>query len=631
MAKNEQVKKRIRPTAALAAVLAAGLVVRLVFLAQLARSEFGGVLSLDSRFYYDLANALAAGGAPPAGALDFNPLYPAFLVVVFKLFGAGVTAPRVAQLALGLCTIALSYAAGARLVEGPRKGRPSPAVAAIAAAAMTLLYRQFILYEGTLISTALEVFLVSASFLLALALDEDLRGDHPLRAGARRVPPWLSSLLLGALLGLGALGRPNLFLLLVAAVPLWMLLRNRRKRRGLVPALSCLAGAALFLAPPIAYGAARSGRIVPVSAHGGVNFYIGNRPGSPGVFQPPDDMRADMRGMLEDAKLKAEEAAGRSMTQPEVSAYYFDRALGEIEREPGRWLSLVGRKLLVFFNGIEVPDVPNVIFYERSCRVLALLLLPFAAIAPLGLCGLVVLFRSGRNRSVVSLFLGCAVLSVLLFVVNARYRLPAVPILIALAAFFVAWAAREVSRRRLKSVAIMAAAALALFFLVSNRTMVRVNQSAAYTFLGNHYIASGDEAKAADAFAEAYRLDPDHIEAMINHARMLRKQGSLRESAELYARAYGIMPRFPRLAVEYGNVLEQLGRRAEARALYERALSADRPAERVLACRLLAQSALAEGNRNEAIAWVKRALEISPGDSTLSGMLEWLENAPRDR
>ncbi|MFA4948261.1 MAG: tetratricopeptide repeat protein [Candidatus Krumholzibacteriia bacterium] len=626
MARNEPLKKRIHPAIALAAIVAAGLVVRLVFLVQLERSEFGGVLSLDSRFYYDLARAISEGGAPPAGALDFNPLYPAFLVVVFKLFGAGLPAPRIVQFALGLFTIALVYAAGARLVEGPRKGKPSGAVTAFAAAAMTLLYRQFVLYEGTIIATALEVFLVAASFMLALALDEDLRGDRPIRLRARRIPQWVSGLLLGALLGAGALGRPNFFLLLVVAVPIWILLRNPRKRRGMIPALSCLAGAALFLAPPIVYGAALSGRVVPVSAHGGINFYIGNRAGSPGVFQPPADMRADMRGMIEDAKLNAEAETGRAMTQPEVSGYYLRKAFGEIGRDPTRWFGLVGKKLLIFFNGVEVPDVPNVIFYEKSCPVLAFLFLPFAVIAPLGVCGLVVLFRSGRNRSVVSLFLGCAILSVLLFFVNTRYRLPAVPILILLAAFFVAWAAREISRRRLKVVAIMTALALALFFLVSHRTMVRVNESAAYTFLGNFYIANKDEAKAAVAFAEAYRLDPEHVEAMINYARILRKQGATQASADLYARSYALMPRFPRLAIEYGSVLELLGRRADARRLYEQALSIGRPGEQVLACRLLAQAALADGSTDEAIVWVKRALAITPDDAKLTGMLEWLES-----
>ncbi len=298
-----------------------------------------------------------------------------------------------------------------------------------------------------------------------------------------------------------------------------------------------------------------------------------------------------------------------------------------IKLDPSGWLRLLGRKVLLFFNGVEVPDVPNVFFCEESCRVLALLFLPFAAIAPLGVAGFIVLMRSGRNRSIVTLFMGCAVASVLLFYVNARYRLPAVPLLILCAAFFVSWAAREFSRKRWKDVAAMAAVAAAVFFFVSNRTIVRVNQSAAYTFLGNHYLDGRNETKAAGAFTEAYRLDPDHVETMINYARVLQKQRLSAKAADLYARAYALMPHFPRLAVEYGSVLESLGRRDEAKKLYLEAYSSNRARERVLACQLLARSAVAEGKRDEAILWVTRALEMVPGDAKLSEMLRWLENA----
>jgi len=627
MARTARTGKNIRPVLVFAALIIAAAIVRVVFLVQLERSEFGDVLSLDSRFYEELARSVLAGNAIPAGALTFNPLYPLFLAVVFRIFGEGLVAPRIVQLALGLCTVALVYAAGARIVEGPRTGRPSSRAVAVIAAAMAILYAQFVLYEGMLLSTALEVFLLAASFALALSLDEDLRGEHPLKLGPRRVPPWASGLVLGAFCGAGALGRPNLFLLLVAALPLWLYLRNRRKRRGLVPAACFLAGAALFLAPPIAYNASSTGRFVPVSAHGGINFYIGNLPGSAGVYKPPSDMRADMRGLIDDAKAKAEAATGRSMTQPEVSDFFLHKAFENIKGDPAGWIRLLWRKLLLFFNGTEVPDVPSVFFYEQACGVTKLLVLPFALIAPLGLCGLIALFRSGRNRSVVSLFLGCSLVSVLPFYVNVRYRLPAVPVLILLASFAVAWAAREISRKRFKWVMIMAAAAISLFFLVSHRTFVKVNHSAAYTFLGNYYMDHKKEAKGAEAFAEAYRLDPNHIEAMINYARILRRQGKTAESAGLYARAYALMPRFPRLAIEYGSVLELIGRRDDARGLYEEALATGRPSEQVLACRLLAQAALADGKRDEAIAWVKRALEIAPNDENLTGMLGWLESS----
>lgn len=612
----------------LAAIVVAAAVVRVVFLAQLGRSELGNVLSLDSRFYHELAAALASGGALPGGAFTFNPLYPFFLAGVFRIFGVGLLAPRVVQLVLGVLTIVLVYAAGARMVVGPRRGKPSGEATASIAAVMALLYAQFVLHEGMLLGTSIEVFLLAASFLLALALDQHLRGERPLRVFGRDMPPPLAGALLGALCGAGALGRPNLFLLLVAALPLWIVARNRRKRRWLAPALGFVAGACLFLAPPIVHNARITGAFVPVSAHGGINFYIGNRPGTSGVYNPPDDMRGDMRGLLDDARAKAEAALGRRATDAEVNEYYLDRAFEAIGSDPAGWLRLLGRKFLLFWNGVEVPDVPNVFFYRESCRALAALFLPFAAIAPLAAAGLVVLWRSKRNRSAVAIFLGCAILSILLFFVNTRYRLPAVPVLIVLAAFYLAWAAREIARKRWRTLALTAALAVAVLLGVSTRTFVRVNRSAAYTFLGNYYIDRGEEAKAAEAFAAAYRLDPAHVEAMINYARVLAKRGDSRESADLYGRAYALMPRFPRLAAEYGSVLEDLGDRAGAKRLYLETYSSGGSRERILACRLLAQAAFAEGKRDEAALWVRRALEIAPGDGRLLELLEQLESAP---
>ncbi|MFA4947276.1 MAG: hypothetical protein WC674_02065 [Candidatus Krumholzibacteriia bacterium] len=610
---------------AFAAILAAALVVRVIFLAQLERSETGGVLSLDSRFYYDLARTLSTGGAFPAGALDFNPLYPAFLVVVFKLFGEGLLAPRIIQLALGLFTVVLVYLAGMRLAAGLRKVRPSGTVTATVAAAMTVLYAQFVLYEGTLLSTAFEVFLLAASFVLALALDAELEGGRPLKLGRRRIPTWLSGFFLGALLGAGALGRPNLFLLLVAALPVWLYARHRGRRAGLIPAVGLIAGAAILLAPSITYNAKATGRFVPVTTHGGINFYLGNRAGSTGIFQGLDGSRMNARGILEESKAMAEAETGRSMTQAEASDYYTRRALADIRANPAAWLGLLARKLGLFLNGAELYDVPSVYFYERSCGALRLLFLPFAVIAPLGVCGLIVLLGSGKNRSVVSIFLGCAVLSVLLFYVNTRYRLPAVPLLILLAAYFVAWAARSVSGRRVKQVSIMAAAAAALYLLVSQRTIVNMNHSAAYAFLGNHYIATKNEPRAEEAFAEAYRLDPDKIEATLNYARILGQRGKGVESAGVYARAYAREPRFPRVAVEYGLALARLGRREDAKRLFIEATASSRSNDRNAACRILAKIALEERNRDEAIRWMRRVLENEPGDAETTGLLRRLE------
>jgi tetratricopeptide (TPR) repeat protein len=620
-------KKPFRPALILAALLAVALVVRVVFLIQLERSGFAGMLTLDSKLYYGVAQNISKGAALPANALTFNPLYPAFLIVVFKLFGQGLLAPRIVQLVLGLAMIVLIYIAGVRLAEGSRKERLPVEAAALIAAAMAVLYAQFVLYEGMLLASTLEIFLFTASFVVALSLDADLHGERPMRLAGRRIPAWAMALLLGALCGAGALARPNLFLLLAAALPVWLYVRGRRTRRALIPAAACIVGAALFLAPPIVFNAKTSGRMVPVTAQGGFNFYMGNGPGSTGIFRPPEDVRGNVTGVIEDSRAKAEAETGRTMTPAEASEYYMDKTLSHIRSHPGTWLRLLGRKLLILLSH-DVPDMPDAYFYERSSPVLGLLFMPFSIIAALGACGFVVLLLSGRNRSVTTLFLGVAVASVLLFFVNVRYRLLLVPLMILLAAFSIAWAAREISRGRLKRIAIMVAAALAIFFLVSSRTFVPMSRSASYAFLGNYYIEQRDEAKAAEAFAEAYRLDPNKIEAMINYARILRQQGRNQESADMFARAYARSPRYPILAIEYGMALRRIGRRDEAKKLFFGATSVGQPQERALACRLLAQEAITDGNRSEAILWVKRALENVPGEPQLTAMLKELEGSP---
>ncbi len=627
MNRKNQRKGAVPAAAILAAILVVAAVTRAIFLVQLGRNELGGSLSLDSQLYFDVARDIAGGGAPPAGALTFNPLYPAFLVVLFKLFGAGLLPARLVQAAIGLFTVALVYLLGRRFAPGAWKGKRHGEAVGLVAAALAVLYMPFVLYEGMLLASTLEIFLFTASFALALALDGDLRGERPVMLGSRRVPPGVSGLVLGALVGTGALGRPNLFLLLIAALPVWLFARRRSGRRWLLPAGALVAGAALFLAPPIVYNARATGRFVPVTAHGGFNFYIGNGPGASGAFQPPVDVRTGMTSIAEDSRTKAEAETGRSMTQAEVSEYYFRETIKHIARHPAKWLALIGKKLVLYFN-VDVPDIPNVIFCMKTCGVLRFLFLPFSVIAPLAVCGFIVMMRGGRNRSATALFLACAVVSVVAFFVIARYRLPATPLLILLAAYFIVWSARELSLRRLKRLGAAAALAVALFFLVSGRPLAPLSDAAIHSFLGKHYAERGDEARAQEEFEQAYRLDPDKVEAIVSYARILRQRGRMQEAADAFSRAYARSPRFPLLAAEYGMALDRLGRREEAKRLYREASAADRPMERALACRLLARAAMAEGDRDEAISWVKKALVEVPGEPQLTEMLKRLESSP---
>ena len=607
-------------------VLIAGIAVRIVYFAQLAGSDLDRLLALDTRFYYELSMQLVSGGGMPGGAISFNPLYPAFLVLVFRVFGDSLTAVRILQGVIGLFTILLAYRAGSLLaVPGERK-RPRGELIGAFAAVLTLLYAHFLMYEGSLLATTLVTFILLAVFVIALVLDQDVHGVRKATLGRKRVRPSLLALGAGLLTGAGALGRPNLFFLLAAAIPLWILLRHPNLRRGVRYAVLCALGTALVLLPPVIYNVSRTGRFVPVTTHGGINFYIGNRPGAVGKYDPPEGMRADMRGLVEDARIVAEQRSGRSLTDAEVSGYWFGEALESISHDPARWIALLGRKLLLFFNGLELADVLDISFYREACPAMKFLFVPFVAISPLSILGMIVLARSGRNRSVVFLFIGAALASVLLFYVNSRYRMPAVPLLILCAAASLAWIVGELERRGWRNVVLAACFVAAVFLLVANRRLFVVNKSAMYTFLGYHYMDDNEAAKAEDAFAEAYRLDPGSVQTRINYARVLLKSGKPERSREFYSSAYASVPDFSNLAVEYGSLLDQLGEPQRARALYLYALELPRRQDRVLACSHLARNAMAEGGRDEAIMWVKRALEMVPNDQKL---IEWLHALER--
>ena len=639
--KKEPRRRGRRAAVALAVIFGVAVITRIVYLVQLQRSELSDFLILDSKLYYSVAKMVATGGDLPAIAITFNPFYPAFLAAVFKVFGVGLLAPRVLQLGLGMVTLAL-VALAARLLaprgtaEHPEAGA-SRDVVAIAAAALAALYSSFVLYDGMILASTFEVFFMTAVLLVALAIDRSIGDDKPLTFGSKTIPWWGGPMVLGALCGAGAAARPNLFLLLLAALPVWLFLRLRapgkrstqssvaRTRRGLAGAVLFLTAGILFLAPPVAWNARQTGQVTPGGSHGGFNFYVGNGPGATGVFSTPPGVRGDVMTLFEDLKVQAETETSRLMTQEEVSRYYFRKTFDHIVAHPGEWIGIMGRKLMLFF-GPASDDIPTTLIHRRECGVLDFLFVPFAVIVPLGICGLIVLLGGRRYRAVMSIFLVCGVLSVVLFFVNVRFRLPTVPVLIVLAAFFVDWVRREAARKRFAGIAVMAALALVIFSFVSIRPGPTIAEGAAYDILGIHYAENDQPDKAAEAFAEAYRLDPNRIQIAINHARSLARRGQHGEAAGIYARAYQRDPEYPRLGIDFGMVLVRLERYDEAKALFVESTTFGLPRDRALAMRFLVERAVEEDDTDGAIVWVKRILDLFPGDPDMTELLDLLEN-----
>lgn len=627
--KKEESRRAV--TIAMLGILAAAAAIRIVFLVQLSGSDLGKILPLDMRFYHDLAAALASGGGLPPGGLTFNPLYPFFLVIVFRIFGDGLMAPRLIQALAGILTIWLIFISARQLAGNP--GRDSSGddgyrgdIAGITAAALALLYPQFLLYEGSLLATSLVTLVMAASFCTSLKMTAALRGGE-MKVCGRAVPLAAAAAFLGILSGAGIMGRPNIFLFLAPLLAAWLFFASGRGAKRWKLPLLYFAGLAVILAPASIYNASRAGTPVPVTSHGGINLYVGNMPGAKGLYNPPEGMRRDMRGLIEDSRAVAERASGGKLSDAEVSAFWSARARERIVTDTGGWLILLGRKFLLFWNGGELGDIVDIELMREECPVFRVLIVRFALISTLALAGMILVIRSSSGRWPFMIFLASSMAAVVLFYFNTRYRLPSVPVLAVSAGYFVAWTVEKISKRAWKQLA--PAALIVLFFsvAVTGREIFTVNRAATYTFLGNHYMVSGDEEKAMASFSEALRLDPESVENRINFARVLSRAGEKERAREYYALAWEAAPDFPRLALEYGYLLDELGMRAEAGAMYNHAWNSGRGNEMIVACKLLSRMAYAEGDGDAARMWVRRALEIAPGDKELLDLLRRLEGS----
>jgi hypothetical protein len=236
--------------------LLAGLALRLFFIAHFSP------YSSDTRFYEELArNWLDHGvyGLFVRGHLlsvDMRmPGYPALLAATYAVFGQAGKAILVVQVVIDLVTCVLTAALAALL--SPASSRRLVATAALWIAALCPFTAN---YTAVVLTEILATFLTALGLLLFVCILGNPSMDLPLRSFDRRsllsAVGWF--LLGGALVGVGALVRPEAPLLLVA-VGLVLIVRWRRRADWPKLALA-ISWMAVGLLMPLTPWAARNAR-----------------------------------------------------------------------------------------------------------------------------------------------------------------------------------------------------------------------------------------------------------------------------------------------------------------------------------------------------------------------------------
>ena len=126
---------------------------------------------------------------------------------------------------------------------------------------------------------------------------------------------------------------------------------------------------------------------VMLSAHSGINFWIGNNPTATGYPKMPPGIRATQEGLLKDSITLAEEAVGQKMTRAEVSKYWSATGQHLHPRQSPRMAETHGGQIREFLERLPVRRPQH---HQAVCATTASFRpdCSFGFIAALGLAGL---------------------------------------------------------------------------------------------------------------------------------------------------------------------------------------------------------------------------------------------------
>lgn len=517
-------------------VFLAVFVLRLLVLVRLTSSQFLLPTSGDMQFYNSWALRILHGDWTAHTAFYGLPLYAYLLAGCYKIVGYSPFVPGLIQAVLEGGTGVLLYKIGSCVfkTDNPQTLPARGKIIGLLAAAGWAFFQPAEAYSIILMPTAGLVFVFW--FLVWVIVRQN------------NSPSLRGTLLLGGLIGFTAMGIATILFLipLLLAAFFWHWPNEKRRRLSLAALL--LAGVFIGTAPAWIHNYFVARDPVFLSAHSGVNFWIGNNPLANGYPKFPPGLHAGQEAMLQDSITTAEKTVGRPLKRAEVSSFWSAKALNWIRQNPAAWLQLLGVKIKNFWNAFQYDDLSivtslrdqDVIFPGISFGLIAALALPGLLIACLR-------FPGARWVAAAVLLHMASLLTVF---VTERYRLAAVPGLLLFAAFGLWELWQNIARRQLGMTALFLILLFGATGFVSlpqkdptlwaldtynsglqalndgNLKLARRKLNRAYQYSplnaeinfaeGNLHLALGDAAAAKRFYWITLHLDPAHTGALNN-------------------------------------------------------------------------------------------------------------------
>ncbi len=451
-------------------ILLFGFTLRCIYYSEISHSCYYPVQ--DAEFHHYWARAMVSGDwSVPDGYQDPDipnrpffrpPLYAFFLSLIYSIFGIHFKAAIAVQMLLGLLNTVLVFSLCRRLWGS---------LSAMMSALLMTSYWGFIYFESQLLDVTLHITLLLLLFNAT--------------AIWQKRQTLLNAFMMGALIGLSSLCRPN-SMILIPVYLVWMvlyLLKLHVSRPQLMyTALAFIMACFAVIAPVTLRNYIKSGEPVLISANAGLMFYIGNGKNADGSTQTSG------LNELQPYKYRScfdydhfVEGLGRSLQGPvnysTASFYLLKKGFVELAAKPGRAFKLYLRKCVLLLGASEHSHNGSIHFHREASSLLKGLPVEFIHILAGGIVGLLVCIQYGRNKSygqvnpyftwlffLVSL---AYTISIILFAVSTQYRVPLIVLMLIFTGNLIAMIIHMLEKQAYRALAVTVSLFFLMFFCVS--------------------------------------------------------------------------------------------------------------------------------------------------------------------
>ncbi len=423
------------PTKTLFIILCIALALRLFYFVELMDNPMPQFMAqgvdFDQYNFITLAREIREKGWMGESFAGFSPTYGYFLAAIFALFGEHINAVFLIQLLFGVFNVFMFYKTARLIFDSERIG--------IAAALMACLYAPFIYYEGSILRAGLIPGINLLSFYL-LALAEKRKDNRFYSLG-------------GFCVGLSVALRPNLIPCFIVLYFLFLLPRTFRQKSKI---LTLFIIGFLIAVAPISLRNKAIGHDVGIAKPGPTIFWLGNSYDTAGV------------GLTRTAtQQQLAEESGHDVVK---TLQIFIR---EINKYPEDYAALYWRKFKMFFNDYEIPGNMNFYLFKENSIALRLAFLNFGIVCALGLLGMAVLLKHGKQNSLLFTYIIGLSFFVLIFHIQSRYRMPVMPFFILFAAYGIDFLYQTFSSKKFRVLSIaFVGLAMLTFFTISDNGII---------------------------------------------------------------------------------------------------------------------------------------------------------------